>query len=148
MVKLVLLHVVLLKDTETIFFFFFKSHFIGYAITVVPISPLASLPPAPPPTPSGSPHTAVHVHGSCTYVLWPHYSLCCTILLHGYSVTTDLYLLIPSPFSPILLSPHPFGNHQNILCIYDSVSVLLACLFFKVQLLINMYSLPFYCSYF
>ena len=38
--------------------------FIDYAITVAPVFPHSPFHPAPP-TPSGSPHTTVHVHGSC-----------------------------------------------------------------------------------
>ena len=42
-------------------------------------------------------------------------------------------LIIPSPFSPIPPTLLPLGNHQNVLCVYESVSVLLggqgACLF-------------------
>ena len=32
-----------------------------------------------------------------------------------YSVTTDLYFLIPAFFSPISLTPFPSGNHQNVI---------------------------------
>ena len=74
-------------------------------------------------TPLGNPHTVVHAHGSCVYDLWPRCSLCCTLQPHDYSVTINLYFLIPHPFHP---APRPTlisGNHQNILCIYDSDSV-------------------------
>ena len=44
--------------------FIFKLYFVDYAITVDLIFP--ALPPYPAsPTPSGNPHSIVHVHGSC-----------------------------------------------------------------------------------
>ena len=49
-------------------------------------------------TPSGNPYTLVHVHGSCIYVLWLLYFLYCTVHPRDYSLTTNLYFLIPSPF--------------------------------------------------
>ena len=49
---------------------------------------------------SGNPHTIVHVYGSCTYFLQLPYSPCCTLHPHHYSVTTNLYSLIPLPFRP------------------------------------------------
>ena len=102
----------------------------------------------PPPTPSDNPHTIVHVQGSCICVLWLLYSLCCTSHPHDYSVQTKLYLIwfctnqrCTFTFFAHLLTPLPSSNHQNVLCVYDSVSVLLI-LFFKIQLLIG------YCSHF
>ena len=106
-------------------FMFFKLYFIVYCITVVPVSPLCPLYPFPsPPTASGNASTIAHVHRPFVYVLWLLYSRCCTLHLHYYPVTTNLSFLITSPFSP----PLPSGNIQNILCIYDSVSVLLILL--------------------
>ena len=32
--------------------------------------PLSPSPPSPPPTSIVNPHTVVHIHGSCIYVLW------------------------------------------------------------------------------
>ena len=78
---------------------FKKFHFIDYAITVVPLFPLCPSPPNSP-TPSGNPHLIAHVHWSCICVLWLLYFLCCTLHAHDYSVTINLYFLIPSPFSP------------------------------------------------
>ena len=52
------------------------------------------------------------------------YSLCCSLNPHSYSVSTSLYFSIPSPF---LLSPPtvlPSGNHQSILSIYESSTVI------------------------
>ena len=44
---------------------------------------------------------------------------------HDYFVTTtNLYILVPSPFSPIPPTTLPSGNDHNVLCIYKSVSVL------------------------
>ena len=60
------------------------------------------------------------------------YSLCCTLHTHDSSVTTSLYVQILSPFSPILSTPPPpprSGNHQSLLCIYESVSILFVHLF-------------------
>ena len=37
-------------------------------------------------------------------------------------------LLNPSPLWPLPCAPLPSGNHQNALCMHDSVSVLLVCL--------------------
>ena len=79
--------------------------FYYYAITVVPIFP--SFPPSiqpQQPTPSGNPHTVVHVHGSYIYVLWQLYFLCYTLHHNDYSVTTNLHFSVLSPFPP---SPQP-----------------------------------------
>ena len=78
--------------------------------------------------PSGNPHTIVHVHGSCMQVLWLLHFLYCTSYPHGYSVTTYLYFLIPSPLHPLPYTPLSSGNHQNALHTHDSVFVLLVCL--------------------
>ena len=80
------------------------------------------------------------------YYLWqsPHQCLCpwvmqiCFLVTlfpmlyfhpYDYSVKTNLHFLIPSPFSSIPHNFHRSGNHQNFLCMYDFVSVLLVCLF-------------------
>ncbi|KAF6088482.1 hypothetical protein HJG60_008307 [Phyllostomus discolor] len=63
-------------------------------------------------------------------------SLFCTSYSHDYSVTTNFYILIPSPFWPSLPMP-PSNNHQNVLCIYDSVSALLECLFCFLDSAVN-----------
>ena len=89
----------------------FKFYFIDYAITVVLTFP--TLP--------HNPHTTVHVHGSCIWVLWLLHCLYCTCHPHGDSVTTYLYFLIPSPLHPFPYSPLPSDNHQNTLHIHDSV---------------------------
>ena len=62
------------------------------------------------------------------YVIWLLHFLYCTLHPHDYSVTTYLYFLIPSPLYPFPHSPLPSGNHQNILCIHDSISFILVCL--------------------
>ena len=69
-------------------------------------------PPAPSTTHSlrQSPH-----HCSCPWVIHivlrlPHF-LYCTLHPHGYSVTTCLYFLIPSPLHPFSTSPFPCSNH-------------------------------------
>ena len=64
----------------------------------------------------------------------------------GYSVTTYLYFLIPSPLHPSPTSPSA-GNYQNMLCIH--ICLCSSCslsLFFYIQLLIGMCLLPFYRS--
>ena len=97
---------------------FFKLYFIVYALTVVPgfppplhLDPSHSLMQSP---------TVVHAHGSCRYVLWLLYSLCCTLHSRGYSVITNLYFLIPSPFSSVPLNP----SHLAIVKMF-SVSMIL-----------------------
>ena len=56
-----------------------------------------------------------------------------------YSVTNNLYFSIPSPFSPIPPATFPSGNHQNVLCIYEPASVLLALLFCFLDLVVDIY---------
>ena len=99
---------------------FFKLYFIVCALTVVQIFTLCPNSPSSSPT-SGNPLTIVHVHGSCMYVPWLLYSLCCALHPHDYSVTTNLYFLISSPFSPISPTTLPTDNHQNILCILRTI---------------------------
>ena len=78
--------------------------------------------------PSDNSPTIVHVHGSCVLVLWLCHFLHCTVYPHGYSVSTYLYFLIPSPHHPFPHTPSQSVNHQNTLSIHDSVSVFLVCL--------------------
>ena len=111
----------------TLFLSFFKLYFIVYAITSVPIFPLCS----PPPSTTHSlrqSHTIVHVHVSCVQLLWLLHFLYCTLHPHGYSVTTSLYILIPSPLHSFPLYLSPCGNHQSPLPIRNSVPVLRVCL--------------------
>ena len=69
------------------------------------------------------------------------YFLCCILQYHDYCVTTNLYFLIPSPFYPSTLT--------TIKMFSVSMSLFPFCLFmFLIQLLIDMYLLPFHCSYF
>ena len=58
---------------------------------------------------------------------------------HGYSVTTYLYFLISSPLHPFPHNPLPSGNHQNALCIHDSVYVLLVCIVCFLDSIANRY---------
>ena len=123
-----------------------KFYFIIYAITVGPyVSPLSSS--TQPPTPSGNPHTVVQVHGSphiCSLdTLFPMLYFTFTWLFCNY-LFVFLHPLTSSPITPHPLTP---GNHQNILCIYDSVSLLLVYFVF-LDSVVDMYLLPFYCSYF
>ena len=100
-------------------------------LMLLQLSQFSPLPPSTqsPPTPSSNPYSIVHVHRSCIKVIWLLYTLCCTSPSHDYSVKTNLHFLIPSPFSSIPHNFHRSGNHQNFLCMYDFVSVLLVCLF-------------------
>ena len=69
------------------------------------------------------------------------YSISYTVLYisHGYSVTTYLYFLIPSPLHPLPHTLLPSGNHQNTLCIHDCVSVLRVCLICFLDLIVDRY---------
>ena len=58
-----------------------------------------------------------------------------------YSVTNNLYFSIPSPFFSHPSNTLPSGNHQNVLCIYDSVSVLLVHLFCFLDSIVDRYVL-------
>ena len=113
------------------FIFFLKPHlyFLIYYILLIMVLQLSPLPLLSFPLPStphslSNPHTIVHVHGSCVCALWLLLFLCGTLHLHGYSVTTYLYFLIPSPPHPFPHISFPSGNHQNNLCVHDSVSIL------------------------
>ena len=81
-------------------------------------------PPCPPPsgplTPSGNPHTVVHVYGSCICVLLVLYFLCCTPHPHGYSVTTNLHFLKSSIFTH-----HPRDPASNLKTIKISAYMIL-----------------------
>ena len=67
------------------FVFLLKLYFRDYAIRVLSVFPLY-LPPPSTPNHSHNPHTIVHVHGSCIYVLWLLHFLYCTLHPHDYSV--------------------------------------------------------------
>ena len=54
---------------------------------------------------SGNPHSIVHIHGPCVYILWLLHFLYYTLHPHGYSVTNNLYFLIPSPLHPFPHTP-------------------------------------------
>ena len=62
----------------------------------------------------------------------------------------DYQFVLLNPFTFFTRPPTilPSVKHQNVLCIYESISVLLVYFAFYIQLLIDMYLLPFYCSYF
>ena len=118
-------------NTHTKSMYIFKFYFIDYAIIVVPIFPPFSLP-----SQWYIPHSLWQSppHCSCPWVmciiLWLLHFLYCTSHPHGYSVTTYLYFLIPSPPRPFPYTPLPSGNYQNPLCIHDSVSVLVCLVCF------------------
>ena len=108
--------------------------------------PFCSPPPSTP-TPSGNPHPIVHIRGSCLgFLATPFPILYFTTL---WLFCNYLFVFLnPLTSSPIPLYHTQSGNHQNPLCIHDSVSVLLVCLVCFLDLLIVTYLLPFYCSYF
>ena len=81
------------------------------------------------PPPPSNPHSlrqSPH-HYSCHVYKSFDYSISYNVLYIPMAVTTYLYFLIPSSLHPFPLTPLTSGNHQNILCIHDSVSVLLVC---------------------
>ena len=121
---------------QTYCLFFLSYILLFMLLQLSQFSPFCPLLPA---TRSLNPHTVVHVHGSCIYVLWLLCSLCCTLHPRDCSVTTYLCFLIPSPFSPMAPSPLPSGNYQNILYICDSVSVLFVCLFCFLDSVVDRY---------
>ena len=95
-------------------------------IMLLQLSWFFSLYPPPPSTPHSlrqSPH-----HRSYPWVMGMSFLATPFPILyftsHGYSVTTSLYFLIPSPLHLLPRLPLSSGNHQN----HDSVSVLLVCL--------------------
>ena len=90
--------------------------------------PLCPIPPWSPPMSSCNPYTVVHVSGPCICSLATLFPML-YFDPHNYSVTTNFCFLIHTTFSPIPLTPLPFDNHQNVLCIYDSDFVLLVHLF-------------------
>ena len=95
--------------------------------------------------PLGNPHTIVHAPGSCIRTFWLLYFLYCTLHPYNYSAATDLYFLIPSPFLPMPQIPLLSGNHQNVHCIYDCVSVLFVHLFCFFVFRFNSFFLNLYC---
>ena len=89
-------------------FLLFKLHFIDYAITLVLIFPLLHAPPSTPYSFRQSPHNCSCPWDKHISVLAVPF-LYCTLHPHGYSVTTYLCFLIPSP-----LHPFPsFGPHYQ-----------------------------------
>ena len=54
--------------------------------------------------------------------------------------STNLYFLIPSPFLPFSPKPPSSCKCQNVPCIYESVSVLLLCLFCFLDSIIDRYA--------
>ena len=120
-------------------FYFFKSYFIVYAITVFLIFPPLALSTQP------APHSLRQspYYCPCPWVMY----ICSmatifpvlTFTFPWLFCNTNLYFIIPSHFSPISLTPFLSGNHQNGLCIYDSVSVLLVHLFCFLDSIVDRY---------
>ena len=100
-------------------------------------------PPLPPPP--STPHSLRQSpdHCSCPWVMrvsslaTPF--LYCTLHLHSYCITTYLYFFIFSPLHPFPYMPPPSGNHQNALCIHNSVSVFLVCLVCFLDSIVDRY---------
>ena len=105
-----------------------RKSFFNYILLIMLLQLFHFFPFAPlqlaPPTVSGNPHAIVHVHGSCVQVLWLLHFLYCILHLHGYSVTTNLYFLIPSPLHPFPPAPSHLATMKHFPRIHDSVSVL------------------------
>nr|KAF6450420.1 hypothetical protein HJG59_008314 [Molossus molossus] len=101
---------------------------------LTPSSPFPSPPPA-------FPHTVVCVHWLCIYtykffgLFLPTPKL--TFFLRFVSLTTNLYFLIPLPFSPIPPTRLSSGNQQNFSV---SIKMFLFCLFILfVDSIVNRY---------
>ena len=82
------------------------------------------------PNPPSTLHSLTQSPYFCSFPLVMHVSSVATpfpilyfISPHGYSVTTYLYFLILSPLHPFPHTLPSSANHQNALCIHDSVSV-------------------------
>ena len=125
--------------------FNFLSYSIDYFITVVliflPLPPSTEHPLLPQAIPTPLFMSMGHVYKFFGY------SISYTVLYipHGYSVTTYLYFLIPSPLHPLPHTLLPSGNHQNTLCIHDCVSVLRVCLICFLDLIVDRY--VFFCHF-
>ena len=99
------------------FVFLFMFNYISFIMVLLHCPnyfPLASLHSANP-TISGNAPNIVHAHGSGVLVIWLLHFLYYTLHSNGYSVTTYLYFLIPSPPHPLPYTPLPSDNHQNAL---------------------------------
>ena len=120
------------------FFFplqFFKIYFIDN-LTVVPIFLLGRpLPGTPIPSSNPLPQFMTMGHAYKFF----GFSISYTVLNNPLSCTYQFVLLNPCTLSLILLLPLLDDNPPNDLHIYDSVPVLLVCLVFQIQLLIDMY---------
>ena len=109
---------------------FFNCILLFMLLELSQFSPFVPIHPASP-TPSGNPPTIGHIHGSCIQVLWLLHLLYCTLHPHGYSITTYLHFLIPSPPHPFPHTLLPSGNHQNSLCSHGSICSCLHHLYFR-----------------
>ena len=92
-------------------------------------SPFDFLHPAAPPLPQAI-FTPLSLSIDYACMFFGYLFLCCILHPHDYSLITNLYHSIPSLLLPNFPTSLPSGNHQNSLCIYDSISVLLVGLFF------------------
>ena len=107
-----------LSYTSQVGLFFFKLHFTDYysCPNFPPFSPIHQAPP----TPAGNPHIIVHVQG-CKFF---DYAISYTVLYIPWFFCIYLFVLL-SPLTSSPFPPHPFpSGDENLLCIHDSVSVL------------------------
>ena len=126
---------------------FFKLYFIDYVITVVPIFPPLCASTQHLTLPQATP-TPLLMSIDHVYKLFA-YSISCTVLYIPLVFCNYLFvLLIPLTSSPIPPPSLSSGNHQNALCIHDSVSVMLVSLVCFLDSIVDrfMFFLPFYCS--
>ena len=119
------------------FFFIFNDSLLLMLLQFSQISPVSTSPSTP--ISLQSPHRC-----SCPWVIRV-ISLAAPFPImfftsHGYSVTTYLYFLIPSPLHPFSDTFLPSGNDQTPLCVHDSVSVLV-CLVCFLDSIVNRYVL-------
>ena len=104
----------------SLWLFFFNFFHIFYYCSSIVVSIF------PPPT---APHPS---HPHFTPLIPPLFGFIhVTFIPCDYSAAANLCFLIPSPLSPAPPPSTDFlsGNRQNVLCIYDSVSVLLVLCF-------------------
>ena len=122
--------------------------FLNYILLIMLLKSPQFFPFCPPPR--SIPHSlrqSPH-HCSCPWIICIGSSATLFPVLHftpPWLLCNYLFVFLnPLTSSPIPPRPLPSGNHQNALHIHDSISVLL-CL--VCGGLIDMYLLPFYCSY-
>ena len=113
--------------------YFFLSFFLNYILLIMPLQ-LSWFSPLLPSTQHPPLPQAIPILISCLQAM--HVSSSATPFLILYFISPWLFctylfvLLNPLTSSHIPPSPLPIGNHQNTLCIHDSVSVLVCLVYF------------------